>query len=255
MTLEETQEVAPFLWSSRTAIQLPSGRFAAAAVGDHFVGPLNVPKFKQHLPPEFPDRAALHFLQFGWPGKNGVARGVAVMNVLQSATPYMQELNKIIEDEVRDGTLLATDGYFPPTYPFIGAGTGVAFKKWKEQKPRITWAADPLTIPEKDAQGKPWAVNAGEPEDQPMMTWHRTKDYANAGAVIYAVYRSVVARRPDLKKVLIPESCSFDYKGFYRQLFMKLPSLCQQGFFFSKTRLLPKMAVQSFHAVRRRRIS
>ena len=146
----------------------------------------------------------------------------------------MQELNKIIEDEVRDGTLLATDGYFPPTYPFIGAGTGVAFKKWKEQKPRITWAADPLTIPEKDAQGKPWAVNAGEPEDQPMMTWHRTKDYANAGAVIYAVYRSVVARRPDLKNVLIPESCSFDYKGFYRQLFMKLPSLCQQGFFFSK---------------------
>ena len=184
-----------------------------------------------------------------------MARGVAVMNVLQSATPYMQELNKIIEGEVRDGTLLATDGYFPPTYPFIGAGTGVAFKKWKEQKPRITWAADPLTIPEKDAQGKPWAVNAGEPEDQPMMTWHRTKDYANAGAVIYAVYRSVVARRPDLKKVLIPESCSFDYKGFYRQLFMKLPSLCQQGFFFSKTRLLPKMAVQSFHAVRRRRIS
>ena len=27
-----------------------------------------------------------------------------------------------------------------------------------------------------------------------------------------------LARRPDLKKVLIPESCSFDYKGFYRCL-------------------------------------
>ena len=27
---------------------------------------------------------------------------------------------------------------------------------------------------------------------------------------------------------------AFAYKGFYRQLFMKLPSLCQQGFFFSK---------------------
>ena len=97
----------------------------------------------------------------------------------------------------------------------------------------MTWAADPLTIPEVDSSGRPWAINGAAGAPLPKMAWPKVLLYAEAGSVIYSAYRVITDARPKLRIILRPESCSFDYKGFYRQLFMALNARYQQAFFFA----------------------
>ena len=233
-TFDEKEYIHESMHSPRITDMSDLGALKAAKIGDQRVGVLNVEKFKEHLKGQHGDEEALYRMEFGWTGKQDLARGLAVMNVLQGATPHMHELDDIVSKEINDNTLTASYGYYPQTYPAIMSGVGVAFRKWRlKPSARMTWAADPLTIPEMDNEERPWAINGGHGASLPQMEWPKVKLYAEAGSVIYSAYRVIVKARPELKRILKPESCSFDYKGFYRQLFMALNARFQQAFFLA----------------------
>jgi hypothetical protein len=237
-TVEEQQYIHPSMWAPRVSefFWCPVTKQTwcrAAKIGDQRVALVAVDQLERRLPVGFGDRAVLHYLEFGFPGNSDEARGFAIMNVLQSATPCMAELDTTVRKEVGNNTLLATFGYYPRTYPCIMSATGAASKKWKKSTPRITWAADSSSIPEVDSFGRPWAINAATPCEVPEMRWHNTRQYCKAGQIIYAAHKVVCAERPELSEILRPESASFDYKSFYRQLFMKRGVLTQQAFFLA----------------------
>ena len=142
-TFEEKKHVVEEVHAPRITDCSDPTACRAAKIGDQKVGNIDVEALRRRLPDCCNDEACLYYLTYGWPEKESLARRWGLAHVLESATPFMQQLHEIIEKEVYvDSALYATNGYFPKTYPAIMSATGAVAKKWKPaHKIRITWAA------------------------------------------------------------------------------------------------------------------